>query len=94
MFLVSGIIVMQIAIVVGHATATVKHPSMIGWKLLLAQPLTLAEKEDGEPILVIDSLGAGLGDRVLVCNDGAGTRQLMNHKNSPVRWFVMGICDQ
>jgi ethanolamine utilization protein EutN len=56
--------------------------------------LTLDEKPDGEPILVIDSLGAGLDDRVIVCNDGAGTRQLMDSKNSPVRWFVMGICDR
>jgi ethanolamine utilization protein EutN len=85
---------MQTAIIVGHATATVKHPSMTGWKLLIAQCLTLDEKPDGEPFLVIDSLGAGLDDRVIVCNDGAGTRKLMDSKNSPVRWFVMGICDQ
>jgi ethanolamine utilization protein EutN len=66
---------------------------MNGWKLLVAQPLTVDEKPDGEPILVIDDLGAGLNDRVIVCNDGAGTRTLMGSKNSPVRWFVMGICD-
>ena len=84
---------MQIADVVGHATATVKHPSMAGWKLLIVQSRTTDDKPDGEPFLVIDTLGAGPGDRVLVCNDGAGTRQLMKHKNSPVRWFVMGICD-
>ncbi|MSQ95488.1 MAG: ethanolamine utilization protein EutN [Gemmataceae bacterium] len=84
---------MQLAIIVGHATATVKHPSMTGWKLLIAQPLTMDEKPDGEPQLVIDNLGAGLDARVLICNDGAGTRKLMDSKNSPVRWFVMGICD-
>ena len=52
------------------------------------------EKPDGEPQLVIDNLGAGLDSRVLICNDGTGTRNLMGSKNSPVRWFVMGICDQ
>ena len=85
---------MQTGTVVGHATATVKHPSMIGWKLLIVQSWTLDGQADGEPMLAIDTLGAGIGDRVLVCNDGAGTRQLMKSKNSPVRWFVMGICDQ
>lgn len=85
---------MQLAIIVGHATATVKHASMTGWKLLVAQPVTSDGKEDGEPQLVIDHLGAGIDDRVIICNDGAGTRQLMGHKNSPVRWFVMGICDR
>ena len=85
---------MQLAKIVGHATATVKHPSMIGWKLLIAQPLTGDGLPDGEPQLVIDTLGAGRDARVLICNDGAGTRTLMNSKNSPVRWFVMGICDE
>ena len=85
---------MQIATIVGHATATVKHASMAGWKLLIAQPLTAEDKPDGEPILAIDTLGAGVGSRVLICNDGAGSRRLMDSKNSPVRWFVMGICDR
>ncbi len=84
---------MQRANVVGHAIATIKHPSMTGWRLLVAQPLTTDGKPEGEPQLVIDSLGAGVGHQVMICNDGAGTRQLMGHKNSPVRWFVMGICD-
>ena len=85
---------MQIAVIVGQATATVKHASMQGWKLLIAQPLTPDKKPDGEPQLVIDNLGAGVDDRVIICNDGAGTRKLMDSKNSPVRWFVMGICDR
>ena len=84
---------MQIAVIVGQATATVKHASMQGWKLLIAQPLTPDKKPDGEPQLVIDNLGAGVDDRVIICTDGAGTRKLMDSKNSPVRWFVMGICD-
>jgi ethanolamine utilization protein EutN len=84
---------MQIGAVVGQAVCTVKHPTMQGWKLLVVQLLTVAGTEDGEPILAIDSLGAGVGHRVLVSNDGAGARQLVGHKDSPVRWMVMGICD-
>ena len=41
---------MQIAVIVGQATATVKHRSMHGWKLLVAQPLTTDAKPDGEPM--------------------------------------------
>jgi ethanolamine utilization protein EutN len=84
---------MQIGEVVGQAVSSVKHPTMKGWKLLVVQLLTGAGKGDGEPVLAIDSLGAGLGDRVLLSNDGAGARQLVGHKNSPVRWLVLGICD-
>ena len=85
---------MQLARVVGHGVSTVKHPSMQGWKLLLVQPLTPDGREDGEPLLAIDSVGAGSRDHVIISNDGAGARQLMERKDSPVRWFVMGIQDR
>ena len=85
---------MQVGIVVGVATSTVKHPSFTGWKLLLVQLLTPDGKEDGEPLLAIDSLGAGVDHRVILTNDGAGAREMVGSKNSPVRWFVMGLCDQ
>ena len=85
---------MQIGRVVGQAVSTVKHATMQGWRLLVVQLLTADGKEDGEPILAIDALGAGVGDRVIVCNDGAGCRQLVNSKTSPARWFVMGMCDE
>jgi ethanolamine utilization protein EutN len=85
---------MQIGKIVGHAVSTVKHPTLTGWRLPVVQLLTAAGEPDGEPILAFDSLGAGLGNRVLMCNDGAGTRQMIGSKNSPARWFVMGICDE
>ncbi len=85
---------MQLGHVLGHAVATVKHPSLRGWRLLVVQLLTADGREDGEPILVIDGLGAKVGDRVLASNDGAGARQLMGSANSPVRWSVMGVPDE
>lgn len=84
---------MQIGRVVGHAVSSVKHPSMQGWRLLIVQLLTADGKEDGEPLLAIDSLGAGADDEVIMSNDGAEARAMVKAKNSPVRWFVMGIRD-
>jgi len=84
---------MQIGLVVGHGVATVKHPSLQGWKLLLVQMLGDDGKPDSEPVLAIDRLGAGCGDRVIVCNDGAEARAMVGAKNSPARWFVMGLAD-
>lgn len=84
---------MQIGQVVGQAVSSVKHPSFVGWRLLLVQPLTPDGREDGEPLLAIDSLGAGTAARVILCNDGAGARELVGVRNSPVRWMVLGICD-
>jgi len=84
---------MQIGSVVGHGVSTVKHASFQGWRLLLVQLLGVEDKPDGEPILMIDKMGAGVGDRVLACNDGAEARKMVGSKTSPARWFVMGICD-
>jgi ethanolamine utilization protein EutN len=80
--------------VVGTATATVRHPSMKGWRLLVVQPLGPDGKSlDGDPILAVDALGAGNGEMVIVSSDGLGTRQLLQSDTTPVRWSVLGICD-
>jgi ethanolamine utilization protein EutN len=85
---------MQIGRVVGQAVSTVKHTSLVGWKLLLVQPLTAKGTADGEPILALDRQGAGVPDRVIVSSDGAEARKMVGAKNSPVRWFVLGVCDR
>ena len=84
---------MQIAHVVGQAVTTIKHPSLRGWRLLVVQPVTADSTDDGEPLLAIDHLGAGSGQRVMISNDGAGAREAVGEKNSPVRWMVLGIID-
>ncbi len=84
---------MQIGRVVGQAVATVKHNSLEGWRLLLVQPLGANSTDDGEPLLVIDMLGAAVGHRVIISSDGAAARKLVNARNSPVRWMVLGVCD-
>jgi ethanolamine utilization protein EutN len=84
---------MQLGNVVGHAVSSVKHATLIGWRLLIVQLLASDGKPDGEPLLAMDNLGAALGQRVVLSNDGLGARQLVGHKNSPVRWMVLGICD-
>jgi ethanolamine utilization protein EutN len=85
---------MQIGSVVGHAVSTVKHPSLIGWRLLLVQLLTIDGGADGEPLLAIDDLGAAPASRVILTNDGASVRERIGAKDSPVRWMVIGMCDE
>jgi ethanolamine utilization protein EutN len=85
---------MQIARVVGHATSTVKHPTLNGWRLLVVQMLTADEKPDGEPVLAIDSLGAPHGGKVIVTTDAVLVRELVGSKNSPIRYSVMGLPDE
>lgn len=85
---------MQLGSVVGIATSTIKHPSLEGWKLLVVQLLAADGKSpDGEPVLAVDRLGAGRGEKVILTSDGKGTRELLKSDTTPVRWSVMGIAD-
>jgi microcompartment protein CcmK/EutM len=84
---------MQIGRVVGHATATVKHPTLQGKRLLLVQLLGPGDRHDGEPILAVDQLGASVGARVVATTDAVLVREMVGARNSPIRWTVMGLCD-
>jgi ethanolamine utilization protein EutN len=84
---------MQLAKVVGRATATVKHETLAGWKLLLVQPLDAQGGADGDPQLAIDSLGSRKNDTVMLTTDGAAVRDLVGKENTPIRWAVIGIAD-
>ena len=57
---------MQLGRVIGTLVATRKHTKLEGAKLLLVQPLTLDDRPRGTPLLTIDSVGAGVGEKVLI----------------------------
>ena len=79
--------------VVGQATATVKHRSMKGARLLLVMALKADGSPEGDPVLAVDTLGAGWSDTVMITSDGIGTRDILGDATSPVRWSVLGIID-
>ena len=80
---------MRIATIKGHITSTVKHKSLEGWRLLIAIP----ESPDLAPQIVLDSLGAGIGQKVMISSDGSEARKMVGDQRSPARWTVMGIID-
>jgi ethanolamine utilization protein EutN len=85
----------QVAFVLGNATSTVKHESLRGQKLLLVQPLAAdGYSPDGDPLLVVDTVGAGAGERVMITSDGKFTREWVKSDKSPARWATIGICDE
>jgi ethanolamine utilization protein EutN len=84
---------MLVGLVEGNAISTIKHRSMVGWKLLIVQPVDHDGRADGDPVLAIDMIGAGRGMKVVISNDGKGAREMVGDNNSPVRWSVIGIVD-
>jgi ethanolamine utilization protein EutN len=84
---------MLIARVVGELTATQKHPSHQGCKLLLVQPLNLDGSDRGDAVVAVDAVDAGAGDRVLLTTDGFAAMTSVGRPNSPIDMAVIGFID-
>ncbi len=84
---------MIIGEVVGTVVSTVKHYKMEGRKLLLVQPLDLEGKAQGRGLLTIDSVDAGVGDRVLVVLEGRAAGVALGRSSGPVDAAIVGVVD-
>ena len=84
---------MQLARVVGTVVATKKHPTFESAKLLLVQPLTLDDKPRGTTLLAVDSVGAGVHERVLIVIEGRAAGEAIGHRGAPVDAAIIGIVD-
>ena len=85
---------MQIARVIGDVTATQKHPTHEGRKLLLVQPLNLDGSDRGMPLVAVDGVNAGIGHKVLLVQDGFAAFTVAGHRQAPLDAAVIGIIDQ
>lgn len=84
---------MQIGRVVGTVVATQKHRKLDSAKLLLVQPLSLEDEPRGVPLLTIDSVGAGVGEKVLIVIEGRAAGAALRRKAAPVDAAIIGIID-
>jgi microcompartment protein CcmK/EutM len=84
---------MQIARVVGTVVATHKHRTFEGAKLLLVQPVSLDDQPRGAALLAVDSVGAGVHEKVLVVIEGRAAGEALGQKAAPVDAAIVGIID-
>ena len=84
---------MQLAKVCGKVTCSVSHPSFANQKLLICQPLGIDGQEVGDPLIVVDHLGAGRGNLVILSSDSKRLRRLVDDDKTPIRWFNLGVID-
>jgi len=70
--------------VIGSMVSTVKHRAFDGHKILYCQP-----------VLAVDRVQAGVGDLVLVNQEGNGSRQLLGTIDGklPIRSVIVGVVD-
>ena len=84
---------MQIARVVGTVVSTQKHRKFEGATLLLVQPLSLDDTPRGTALLAVDSVGAGVHEKVLVVIEGRAAADAVGRTGTPVDAAVIGIVD-
>jgi len=87
---------MFIARVVGVTWATVKHKCLESLKLLLVRQIDgVTGKPSGKVMMAVDKkFDAGIGDVVLILDEGNGARQILEDSRAPVRTIVYGIVDE
>jgi ethanolamine utilization protein EutN len=81
---------MKLCRVEGSVVAAVHHPVYDGQKLLIVTPV-----DGGDSFLAVDRVQAGVGDIVLVNQEGNGARQLLKMgQQVPIRSLIVGIVDE
>jgi ethanolamine utilization protein EutN len=84
---------MLIGRVIGEIVTTAKAPSHVGQKALLVQPLNLDGSDQGETLVAMDAVDAGVGDRVLVVTEGWSAMTAVDRPNSPIDMAIIGVID-
>ncbi len=85
---------MILARVIGNVVSTEKHPHYLGRKILVVQPESPDGKPKGRSFLAVDGVQAGVGDLVLVVDEGGSARATIGDEGAvSIRTAICGIVD-
>ena len=84
---------MFLARIDGTVTATAKHATLGGCRFLIGQRLEADGRSSGEPLVIIDWMGAARGSVVVVSTDGDVARRRLGN-TTPARMTVAAIVEQ
>ena len=85
---------MTLGRVIGTVVSTVKLKALSGHKILMVQPVDPQGQDSGGVTLALDSVQAGVGDTVLIIDEGNSARMIVGDSMAPIRTMVVGIVDQ
>lgn len=83
---------MQLARVIGTVVATRKDENLSGATLLVVQPLTVARRNAGRPLVAVDAVGAGVGEEVFFVRGKEASFPFLPAE-MPVDAGIVGIVD-
>ena len=84
---------MTLGTVRGHIVSTINHPFYDGKKLLLVDKEDFSGKPGGYLIAIDGGVNPGVGERVLMIDEGNSARQIINDENAPLRSIIVAIVD-
>lgn len=86
---------MLLAKVKGNVVSTQKNPYLKGHKLLLIHQIDLTGNYIGKKdIIALDLIDSGIGDTVLVVQEGAAVMQILGHRKAPVHTMIVAVVDK
>ena len=85
---------MILGLVIGHTVCSVKDPMYEGEKLLMVRPVNPDGEPAGSAFLAVDAVQAGVGDRVIVIDEGGSARRILGKPAAgTIRSVIAGIVD-
>ncbi len=86
---------MILARIVGTVVADTRIDDYKNLKILMFQPIDHKGNERGDVTLGVDNCNAGIGDTVIVCDEGGSARMLMDEPEiMTMRTVICGIVDE
>ncbi len=85
---------MKLARVAGTVVSPISHPFFDGQRLLLCDLIDPDGAASGGYLIAVDVVDAGVGERVLILDEGSSARQIYGITTGPVRSVIVGIVDQ
>lgn len=80
--------------VIGSIHSTIHHPWYGAKKMLVVEKTDAAGQPVSGYIVAVDTVGAGVGEIVLVLDEGGGARQIVSSTDGPVRSMIVAIVDE
>ena len=84
---------MTLCKVTGTIVSTQKNRTLKDYKVLIVQPVDVRGVSIGKDVLAIDTVDAGIGDTVLIIQEGAGAQQALRRKDMPVHTVIVAVVD-
>lgn len=85
---------MKIGTVVGTVVSTINHELFDNRRLLICDYLEPEGTAASGYVIAADTVDAGLGDTVLIIDEGNSSRQIFEVATGPIRALVVGVVDQ